>query len=138
MIQEEIKVKHLEFIQNIITRMNTNSFQLKELTITIVSALLAVYASSKKIGLIFIGILPIIIFWFLDAYYLQQERKFKGLYNDAAGITKTHKVKNFQMINEDMYLGGKYNYVNVLKSKTIMGFYLPILILTLVLSWIFY
>jgi len=29
---------------------------------------------------ILISILPTIIFWFLDAYYLQQERKFRGLY----------------------------------------------------------
>lgn len=40
--------KHLEFIQNIITRMNTNSFQIKGWAVTIVYALLAIYASSKN------------------------------------------------------------------------------------------
>lgn len=41
------QIKHLEFIQNSITRMNQNSFQIKTFTITIVAALLAVYASTK-------------------------------------------------------------------------------------------
>ena len=42
----ENKIKHLEFIQSTITRMNQNSFQIKGWMITLVSALLALYASS--------------------------------------------------------------------------------------------
>ena len=80
----EKEMKHLEFIQAIITRMNTNSFLIKGWSITLVSALLALYASNKHVAYIFIAIIPTIIFWFLDSYYLQQERKFRGLYNDVA------------------------------------------------------
>ncbi len=39
---KEKKIKYLEFIQNTITRMNTNSFQVIAIAIAIVSALLAV------------------------------------------------------------------------------------------------
>lgn len=81
---EENRVKHLELIQSIITRLNGNSFQIKGIAITIVAALLAVYASNGKVDFILIPILPSVIFWYLDAYYLQQERKFRGLYNDVA------------------------------------------------------
>jgi hypothetical protein len=42
------QIKHLEFIQNVITRMNTNSFQIKGWSIVIVSALMAVYASTQN------------------------------------------------------------------------------------------
>ena len=35
----ESKIEHLKMIQGIITRMNTNSFQIKGWTITLVSAL---------------------------------------------------------------------------------------------------
>ena len=83
----EDKMKHLEFIQNIITRMNTNSFQIKGWTVTIVSAILAIYASTKNYYFVISAIFPTIIFWFLDSYYLMQERKFRGLYNDVAGIS---------------------------------------------------
>lgn len=78
MLPEEIK--HLEFIQNVITRMNTNSFQIKGWCIVIVSSLLAIYASTKNNYFFLAAVFPSTIFWFLDAYYLNQERKFRGLY----------------------------------------------------------
>ena len=43
----EEKIKYLEFIQNIVTRMNQNSFMIKGWTVAIVSALLAVYADKE-------------------------------------------------------------------------------------------
>ena len=80
MTAEDKKVKHLEFIQNIITRMNTNSFQIKTWAITIVSATLALYASTKNDFFILVGLFPAAIFWFLDAYYRSTKRlRFKGL-----------------------------------------------------------
>ena len=50
----ENKIKHLEFIQSTITRMNQNSFQIKGWMITLVSALLALYASSERVVYILI------------------------------------------------------------------------------------
>ena len=79
----EEKIKHLEFIQGVINRMNSNSFQIKGWMITIVAALLALYASSSNVAYIFVGIVPTILFWLLDSYYLQQERKFRGVYDDV-------------------------------------------------------
>ncbi|MBO4675896.1 MAG: hypothetical protein J5601_07440, partial [Elusimicrobiaceae bacterium] len=58
MNQEECKMQHLEFIQNVITRMNTNSFQIKELTILIVTACLAIYASDKISWILLVPFLP--------------------------------------------------------------------------------
>ena len=124
---DENKIKHLEFIQSIVTRLNTNSFQIKGLAITIVSALLAVYASTKNLDFILIALLPSLIFWFLDAYYLQQERKFRGLYNDVAGVSQNPKeIKEFEM-RPDLYKKGKYRFFCVFISKTIWTIYLPIL-----------
>ncbi len=123
-IMKEEKIKHLEFIQNIITRHNTNSFQIKGLTVTIVSALLAVYASNNNLEFIWIGIIPTILFWFLDSYYLQLERKFRGLFNDVAGVSKEPKeIKDMEM-RPDLYKGGKYKFINVLFSNTMCPLYL--------------
>jgi hypothetical protein len=80
---EQERIQHLEFIQNIINLMNSNSFQIKEWMITIVSALLALYASSDNVTYVFVAIVPTLLFWYLDAYYLQQERKFRELYKDV-------------------------------------------------------
>ena len=75
------KIKHLEFIQSNISRMNQCSFKMKGWMITIDSALLALFAASidKNTGsgntiYLFVAAIPIIIFWILDSYYLQHSR----------------------------------------------------------------
>lgn len=130
MALEEDKKKHLEFIQNIITRMNTNSFQIKGMTITIVTALFAIYAASPNILFICISIIPSIIFWFLDAYYLQQERKFRGVYKCVAGISNDFEIKPFDMpIN--LFKNKEYSFWYVFWSPTIAWLYLSILYITI-------
>lgn len=122
----EQNIKHLEFIQAVITRMNTNSFQIKGWTITIVAALLAVYASTKNEMFVLVSLLPVFGFWFLDSFYLMQERKFRGLYNDVAGISENPKnIKPFEM-RPDMYVGGTYSYFKVFRSPTILKMYMPL------------
>jgi len=60
----ENEIKHLEFIQTNIARMGQNSFQMKGWAITIVTALLALFAASfdgkcsGNVAYIFIGIIP--------------------------------------------------------------------------------
>ena len=80
-VMNEEKIKYLEFIQNIVTRMNQNSFMIKGWTVAIVSALLAIYANKENKLFILISIFPVLIFMFLDSYYLWQKRKFRHLYN---------------------------------------------------------
>jgi hypothetical protein len=122
------QIKHLEFIQNVITRMNTNSFQIKGWSIVIVSALMAIYASTQNSYFFLTAIFPTSIFWFLDAYYLNQERKFRGLYNDVAGVTdKPKEIKLFAM-RPDLYVGGQYSYWSAFFSITILKMYLAIII----------
>jgi hypothetical protein len=132
----ENKIKHLEFIQSTITRMNQNSFQIKGWMITLVSALLALYASSERVVYILIAIVPAVVFWFLDAYYLQQERRFRGVYNDVAGLSPDDSrinVREFEMPIQK-YQCGKYCYFNVLFSKTIFPLY-GIVIVGLVIAF---
>ena len=127
------KIKHLEFIQGVVTRMNSNSFQMKGWMVVIVSALLAIYADNNNGLYPLFALLPTFIFWGLDAYYLQQERKFRGLYNDVAGISeKPKEIKLFAM-RPDLYTGGKYSYWDVVKSVTLIWLYLPVVGILLVI-----
>ena len=122
------KIKHLEFIENIILRMNSNSFEIKKWVVVVISALLAVYASTKNYYFVLLPVLPTIVFWFLDAYYLTQERKFRGLYDDIIGITQKEKaIMSFDM-NVKPYKGGVYCYFKVLFSVTLVCFYLMLLV----------
>ena len=93
------------------------------MVITIVAAFLAVYAVTNIADFLLIPILPIILFWFLDSYYLQQERKFRGLYNDIANVSRSPQdIRPFEM-RLDLYKGGKYQFIKVFFSRTIYPIY---------------
>lgn len=126
-------IKHLEFIQNAIARMNTNSFQIKGWSVVIVSAVLAIFASTKNNYFILAAVFPIIIFWFLDAYYLSQERKLRGLYNDVAGVSDNPKEIKLFAISLDLYIGGKYSYWDAFLSPTILKLYLAMIVFVVVI-----
>lgn len=112
------KIKHLEMVQNIITRMNTNSFQIKGWCITVVSALLGFYANNSNFKFIIVGLFATILFWLLDTFYLQQERRFRALYSDITD----DKIQIFKMsINQ--YIECKNNYIYVMFSKTLITMY---------------
>ncbi len=114
------KIQHLEFIQNIINRMNSNSFQIKGWMVTIVSALLALYASSHNVTFIFVASIPTLLFWCLDAYYLQQERKFRELYNDILPDDSTIPLFTMPIHN---YTSCKCCFCSTFFSKTIAWLY---------------
>ena len=129
----EDKIKYLEFIQMIISRLNQTSFQIKGWMITIVSGLLALAANSNNRFYILIAILPVSAFWGLDAFYLQEERKFRGLYSDVAKIDYTDiKISNFDLSIVE-YKGGNYSYLASLFSKSIMWIYLIINVVLIII-----
>ena len=120
-------MKHLEFIQVVITRMNTNSFQIKGWMVTIAAAVLALFASTQNRLFVLCGLLPTVLFWCLDAHYLTQERRFRGLYTDVAGVSDSpQQLKEFEM-RPDLYSGGKYSYWRVFRSQTIWPLYLAVI-----------
>lgn len=127
MNEVENKTQHREFVQNVITRMNTNSFQIKGMAITITSAFLAIYASNPKPVFLILPVPILFLFWFLDAYYLQLERKFRGIYKDICDLNKEEKktTKPFEM-NPKLYKGGDYLFYKVLLSTSLIYFYLII------------
>jgi hypothetical protein len=68
------KRKHYELIQAVVNRLATASFQIKGWTVTITTALLGVIVAAKLPSWVaLIGLVPTLLFWCLDAYYLQQD-----------------------------------------------------------------
>lgn len=89
---EDDERMYLQFLQNNIARMNTNSVQSKGWCIAIVAALLAIFAQTNNELFIRICLIPVILFCILDALYLQQEHKFVGMYNDYVKDNKNKPV----------------------------------------------
>lgn len=80
----EKKIKHLEMIENVIERMAKNCFQLKGWTMTLVALVGALGSQGANKKFMLLSFIPVVGFWFLDAFYLQQERRYKQLYKNVA------------------------------------------------------
>ncbi|MFJ8902143.1 hypothetical protein [Streptomyces sp. NPDC102370] len=79
--QEEIK--HLEFIQAVVTRLGNGSFLIKGWTMTVAVVFFGVSANNPSWKVAAAGLIPITGFWLLDGYFLRQERLFRKLYDDV-------------------------------------------------------
>ena len=122
-------LKYLTFIQDVITRMNRNAFQLKGWSITIVAALAALAVDKGSLLLFVVAAVSTVPFCFLDAYYLLMERQFRGLYGDV--INGCADIKLFSMpINRYTRKEAKsdeekkkYSYWRIVFSRSVIWFY---------------
>ena len=57
------KLKHLEFIQGVINRLATNSFQMKGWSVVLVAAILILLARESRLEAAYIALAPILAFW---------------------------------------------------------------------------
>lgn len=83
----ETRIRHLEAIQAVVNRMNSNAFALKALAGTITAAVIAYAGAAPDAAprLAWAGIVPAVVFWLMDAQYLRQERLFRKLYDGVRG-----------------------------------------------------
>jgi len=125
----ENKRKHLEFIQGVITRMNTNSFMIKGWVITLVSALFALAVKDANKMYVLIVYVPIPLFWVLDGFYLSKERQFRELYKKVAGM-KEQDIDFLMNIKE--YNLGRNRWVRAIFSITLIPFYVTLIAVTLI------
>ena len=111
------KLEHLKMIQDVISRLASNSFSIKGWSITLASALLAFSASNDSRSLPLLACFPAAVFWTLDAYYLWQERSYRRLYNDVR--RRNDNNSDFAM-NTTLTAGG---YLAALLSQTLIAFH---------------
>ncbi len=122
----ETNLKHLEFIQGVIERMGRNSFIIKIQAIVLVSApsilLLLRYEeidlSFDWIILAWLG-MSTLLFSFLDAYYLSQERMFRKLYDKVRKTSADKTDFSMKVRNQSSFK----NTIYAAKSSSIWLFY---------------
>ena len=88
------KLEHLKMLQTVIARMASNSFMVKGWCVTLVSALLALSAKDARF-MVFVAYLPVLMFWWLDAFFLHQEKLFRELFDYVR--TSTQDDSDFSM-----------------------------------------
>lgn len=122
---DETKIKHLEMIQAVISRMAANSFMLKGWSVTLVAALFALAAKDADSRYVIVSYLPVGMFWALDGYFLYQERLFRKLYEKM--IINSDPSLIFSMNTKGLNTGTA-TWDSALFSKTILAFHGVLLI----------
>lgn len=124
----EMKIKHLELIQSVISRMATNSFALKGWAVTLVAGIFVLAGKETDKLYFLVAYIPIVVFWFLDSYYLQQERLYRSLY-DKVRVKKEGEIDFSMAASFKKNSCVKNSYINCFISHTELGFYLPLALL---------
>jgi hypothetical protein len=128
----DAKLKHMEFLQSVITRMASNSFLLKGWSVTLAAALFALAAKDTKSNFIVLAYYPILVFWVLDGYFLSQERLFRALYDKIRELPEAEI--DFSMDTREFY-GGRNTWASATLSKTLIVFYGSVVVLMLFVAF---
>lgn len=127
----ENKKLHMEMIQGIINRMANNSFLLKGWAVTLIAGIFVLADKNAEKSYFLVAYIPIIVFWFLDAYYLRMERLYRKLY-DRVRLLPEDQI-DFSMSTSLPELQSEQTALcSCFFSKTELGFYLPLAVLSLI------
>ena len=104
-----------------------------------VSAVLVIVADKAQPGLVWIGIVPVVLFVFLDAFYLGLERRFRGSYN-----TFIQKLHANEATVEDAFIvdpGGGFRVtsastIRAFGSLSVWPFYLTLVLMLVVVRYL--
>ncbi|GAB4429862.1 MAG: hypothetical protein OHK0039_48530 [Bacteroidia bacterium] len=124
--------KELGLIQDVIKRMAANSFQVKAWLAGIIT-LLAAFEREKlftDLRLMLVLLIPICVFRYLDAFFLQTERKYRSLYNEVIARRRTGDLGDLYDLNPHRFNAQTPSIARIMRSKTLWPFYLiPVLLL---------
>lgn len=121
----ENKIKHLELVQGVINRMANNSFMLKGWAVTLVAGIFVLAGKDTDKLYFLVAYIPVIVFWFLDSYYLLQERLYRSLY-EKVRHTDEEKIDFSLKATITEFNTDKNCFCSCLFSKTEVGFYVPL------------
>jgi len=125
--KKEFLLKEIEIIQDIIKRMAFCSLIIKGYTMILIVMVFLLERIEYQIWIIFI---PLMAFWFLDSYFLQQERLYRKLYEWV--INNRLKTEDFLFdLNVYRFRNEIQPKIKIMFSLTLGWFYGSIIILTI-------
>jgi len=132
---DEATIAHMNMIQGIVTRLETNCFTLKALAMTLAAALLAFAGSVEKPSWIYAlaGSLPVVVFWIMDARYLRLGRLFRHLFT---AVRKGDASEPFTM-DISSYTKTEQSVLRIAFSWSILWYYAAILVAFLIVGVVF-
>ncbi len=133
----EVIHKEIDLIQNCIDRMSKNSFACKGWNLTLIAGVTALFTEEiNRIYLIIIVMCINLCFWWLDSFYVLQEKKYREKY---CWVIKNRKEGNEEWLY-DLNPNNKYtvsndqfneSQISVAFTRTLMPMYGGITLLSI-------
>jgi hypothetical protein len=121
------RIAHLNMLQAIVARLAGNSAQCKTWCVAIVSALFGLAGATKSGRIAVAAIIPILVFGFVDAAYLANERAYRDLYNRIVAKIRNNSygLADFGDLSAPPDAG---HYIGALSSWSVWPVYLGLII----------
>lgn len=135
-------IAYLTFLQDNITRMNSNSSNVKALVAVIYTIFVTILCAVDKINLYwYFGIIIIVLGVLLDSYYLGLEKmyrtKFNNFVNDLNnGNIDVKKIYDMKPKNTNIKSEVLAELLSSMFSFSVLGFYLMIVAISVLLVFI--
>ena len=134
MIVDENTREYLKMLQAIITRLNTNSFQIKTIATTIITSFMVFMYEKNQDKIVNFTICVIVfMFWVLDTYFLRSEKAYRKKYNETVYANNHDNGKKCKLYDLDITEKLKEKdilFCKVMVSKTIWPVYVCLMIIT--------
>lgn len=125
-MDKEILHKEIDLIQGVVNRMANNSFLLKGWLISLVAVILALSKDTLLTDnldyLSIILILPVVVFWYLDAFFLHKEKCYRKLYDWV--IQNRNSTEDYlYSLDYSRFKSEVKSHFEIMFSKTLFPFY---------------
>ncbi|MBQ6962725.1 MAG: hypothetical protein IJP79_03310 [Paludibacteraceae bacterium] len=129
--------KEIDLIQNCIDRMDKNSFMLKGWTISLIAVVLALTADRLNPLFLFCSIfVPVLCFWYLDAFFLRTEKMYRKMYEWVLKERKEGRTDFQYDLEPSRFKNQVDTHCRVMFSKTLRVFYgIPLLVVLFVILY---
>ena len=131
---------HISMLQGIINRMANNSANCKTWTVTLVTAMLVLLLEKKiKLPNPWISLIPVVLLYLLDCYYLCLERITISVQNTFLGSLSKESEEYIDLLYKVEGLGLRRTrlrgMIKALISLSTLPFYILVAMIVFYLSW---
>lgn len=128
----DLRVKHLEMVQGVVSRMAGQGATLKNYCITLTTAICGLAITLQRPLVALLALLPVTILALLDAQYLRLERRFRALFDEVRLETWSNPPTfeiNSQRAPASSYWGALFSW-------SILIFYAPLALSVVIVALI--
>lgn len=129
--------KEIDLIQGCINRMASNSFMLKGWTISLVAVVLALTEDRlNPLFLLCCVFIPLLCFWYLDAFFLRTEKMYREMYKWVLKERKEGDMEYQYDLTPNRFENKVESHCCVMFSKTLRVFYgIPLFVILCVILY---